>query len=153
MSRQDIDSLHGLYIEDIEIGMSASFEKTVSERDVTAFATLSGDTNPLHLDEEFARGTRAGQRVVHGMVTASLISTLVGCRLPGPGCLWMGQTIRFLEPVRVGARVLARAEVVEIMQERQRIRMLTTCQVGETVVIDGEALVWVPSRRAITRIA
>ena len=142
MSRQDIDSLHGLYIEDIEIGMSASFEKTVSERDVTAFATLSGDTNPLHLDEEFARGTRAGQRVVHGMVTASLISTLVGCRLPGPGCLW-----------RVGARVLARAEVVEIMQERQRIRMLTTCQVGETVVIDGEALVWVPSRRAITRIA
>lgn len=146
MSRWDIDSLHGFYFEDIEIGMSESFEKTVSEEDVIAYAGLSGDVNPLHMDDEFARGTRAGERVVHGMVTASLISTLVGCRLPGPGCLWMGQTIRFLKPVRAGERVRARAEVVEILRERQRIRMLTTCQVGEITVIDGEALVWVPSR-------
>lgn len=151
MSRQNIDSLHGFYIEDIEIGMSESFEKTVSEEDVAAFAGLSGDTNPLHLDDEFARGTRVGERVVHGMVTASLISTLVGCRLPGPGCLWMGQTVRFLKPVRVGERVRARAEVVEIMRERQRIRMLTTCQVGENTVIDGEALVWVPSRQTVNQ--
>ena len=148
MKKQDLDDVHGLYFEDIDIGMSARFEKVVSYEDVEAFARLSGDWNPLHLDDEFARGTRAGERVVHGMVTASLISTLVGCRLPGPGCLWMGQTLRFLKPVREGDLVCAQAEVVETMEDKQRVRMRTTCHVGEVTVIDGEALVWAPSRRS-----
>ena len=148
MKKRELESVHGLYFEDIDIGMSASFEKVVSSEDVEAFAGLSGDWNPLHLDDEFARGTRAGERVVHGMVTASLISTLVGCKLPGPGCLWMGQTLRFLKPVRAGERVHARAEVIEIIAGKQRVRMRTTCHVGEVTVIDGEALVWAPSRRS-----
>ena len=146
MRKQEFEGVHGLYFEDIETGMSASFEKVVSEQDVEAFAGLSGDWNPLHLDEEFARHTRAGERVVHGMATASLISTLVGCKLPGPGCLWMGQTLKFLKPVRAGDLVCARAEVVETIEGRQRIRMRTTCRVGDTTVVEGEALVWVPLR-------
>ncbi len=147
MDQQDFELMHGFYLEEIEIGMSAGVDKVIGKDDVKAFVGISGDTNPLHLDDEFASKTRVGERVVHGMVSASLISTLVGCKLPGPGCLWMGQTLRFLKPVRVGDRVEARAEVVEVLKERQRVRMQTTCRVGELTVIDGEALVWVPSRR------
>jgi len=147
MDQQDFERVHGFYLEEIEIGMSAGVDKVIGEEDVKAFAGISGDTNPLHLDDDFARKTRVGERVVHGMVSASLISTLVGCKLPGPGCLWMGQTLRFLKPVRVGDRVEARAEVVEVLKQKQRVRMQTTCRVGELAVIDGEALVWVPSRR------
>lgn len=146
MGDRKFEQMHGLYFEDISVGMVATFEKRISDEDVAAFARISGDVNPLHLDDEFARQTRAGGRVVHGMVTASLISTLVGCKLPGPGCLWMGQTLRFLRPVKAGALVSARAEVVETDVDRQRVRMRTTCRVADDLVIDGEALVWVPSR-------
>lgn len=147
MDQQDFERAHGFYLEEIEVGMSAGVDKVIGEDDVNAFVGISGDANPLHLDDEFARKTRVGERVVHGMVSASLISTLVGCKLPGPGCLWMRQTLRFLKPVKVGDRVEARAEVVEVLKQKQRVRMQTTCRVGELAVIDGEALVWVPSRR------
>ncbi len=140
------ETLHGYYIEDLEIGMSASVGKAFAESDVAVYAQLSTDTNPLHLNEEFAAHTRAGGRVLHGMITASLISAIVGTRLPGPGCLWMGQDMRFLAPVRIGETVLARAEVVEIDRERQRVHLSTTCSVGDTVVLDGRAELWVPSR-------
>lgn len=148
MHQREFEERHGYYFEEIRVGMSARFEKVIREQDVKAFAEISGDVNPLHLDEAFASRTRAGERVVHGMVTASLISTLVGCRLPGPGCLWMGQALKFLKPVRVGERVEAEATVTEIIPDRQRVRMRTTCRVGDSAVIDGEALVWVPSRVA-----
>ena len=148
MHQREFDKLHGYYFEEIRVGMSARFEKVIRERDVQAFAEISGDVNPLHLDDAFASRTRAGERVVHGMVTASLISTLVGCRLPGPGCLWMGQVLKFVKPVRVGERVEAEATVIETIADRQRVRMRTTCKVDDTTVVDGEALVWVPSREA-----
>lgn len=137
---------HGFYIEDLKPGMSATISKAFSEQDVLQYARLSADDNPLHLDEEFARHARTGGRVIHGMVTASLISAIVGTRLPGPGCLWMSQEMRFVAPVRVGETVTAHAELVELDASRQQVRMTTTCTVESKVVLDGEALMWVPSR-------
>lgn len=148
MQQEEFDRLHGFYLEDLKVGMHAEVSKVFHDADVDAYAGISGDVNPLHLDDEFAALTRAGGRVVHGMVTASLISTLVGCKLPGPGCLWMGQTIKFMQPVNTGDRVRATATVTELMLQKQRVRMHTQCRVGDTVVVDGEALVWVPSRSA-----
>lgn len=138
--------MHGYYMEDLEIGMTASVTKAFSGRDVAMYAELSTDTNPLHLDENFAAATRVGGTVLHGMITASLISAIVGTRLPGPGCLWMSQELRFLAPVRAGETVHASAEVISVDPGRQQVRLKTVCRVGERVVLDGSALVWVPSR-------
>ena len=145
MQREEFDRQHGFYFEDLNVGMSAEVTKVISEADVRAFAELSGDMNPLHLNEDFAKHTRTGGRVIHGMVTASLLSTIVGYKLPGPGCLWMSQTLRFLHPVRIGDRVRARGSIVELVPDKQRVKMEMICQVDERNVIEGEALVWVPS--------
>ena len=147
MRREDFDRLHGFYFEDLEVGMNAEVSKVIGEADVRTFADLSGDMNPLHLNEEFARLTRTEGRVVHGMVTASLLSTIVGYKLPGPGCLWISQTLRFLHPVRIGDKVRARGSIIELMPDKQRVRMEMICRVEDQHVIEGEALVWVPSAR------
>lgn len=146
MQDDEFERLHGFYFEDLEVGMSAEVVKIIGEADVAAFAGISGDDNPLHLDQEFAARTRTAGRVVHGMVTASLISTLVGVHLPGPGSLWMGQTLKFLRPVKVGDEVRARATVTGLIEAKQRVVMQTRCSVGDTVVIDGEATVWTPRK-------
>ena len=148
MKREDFDRLHGFYFEDLEVGMNAEVTKVISEADVQTFANLSGDMNPLHLNQEFAKLTRTEGRVVHGMVTASLLSTIVGYKLPGPGCLWMSQTLRFLHPVRTGDKVRARGSIVELIPDKQRVRMEMVCRVEDQNVITGEALVWVPSAKA-----
>lgn len=144
--KDTFEQTHGFFIEDLEPGMSVTISKAFSEQDVLHYADLSTDDNPLHLNEEFARQTRAGGRVIHGMVTASLISAIVGTRLPGPGCLWMSQEMRFLAPVRVGETVRAKAELISVDTNKQRVRLATTCKVGNRSVLDGEALIWVPSR-------
>ncbi|MGA8261192.1 MAG: MaoC family dehydratase [Arenicellales bacterium] len=144
------DQMHGYYIENLETGMHASIDKTFSARDLAAYAELSLDDNPLHMNEEFAARTRAGGQVLHGMITASLISAIIGTRLPGPGCLWMSQEMRFLQPVRIGETVVARAEVVDVDRQKQRVRLATVCRVGDRIVLDGSALVWVPSRSGET---
>jgi len=141
-----MDDRHGYYLEDITPGMSAVFGKTITEADLVMFAGVSGDTNPLHLDEGFARQTMAKGRIAHGMVTASLISTIVGTLLPGPGSVWVSQTIRFVAPVRIGDNVVARGEVIEVMADRSRIRMSTVCRVGDKTVLEGEAVLKVPRR-------
>ncbi len=143
-----IDELHGFYIEDLAVGMTAVFGKTVTEADLIMFAGVSGDTNPLHLDEEFAKRTRFGGRIVHGMLTASLISTLIGTKLPGPGCIYLKQDLKFKAPVRVGETVETRATVLEIQTERRRVKLRTVCSVGDTVVLEGEAEILVPTRAA-----
>lgn len=141
------EAQHGYWIEDLETGMTASVSRSFSERDVAMYAELSTDDNPLHLDEEFAALARTGGRVIHGMITASLISAIIGTRLPGPGCLWMGQELRFLAPVRIGEAVQATATLDEIDRVRQRVRLATACRVDGKTVLDGSAMVWVPSRR------
>ncbi|MDA0702363.1 MAG: MaoC family dehydratase [Proteobacteria bacterium] len=128
--------------------MTAVYGKTVTDADIVLFTGVSGDTNPLHLDHEFASRTMFGGPIVHGMLTASLISTVVGTRLPGPGCIYLSQNLRFRAPVRVGDTVKTRATIVEVIAEKRRIRLETVCKVGDTVVLDGEALVMVPTRAA-----
>lgn len=132
-------------IGELTVGQSAEMTKTVMEDDITAFAKVSGDYNPVHLDEEAARKTMFGGRIAHGMLGASVISAAIAMKLPGPGSIYLGQTLRFTKPVRIGDTVTARIEVVEVIAPKKRVRLATTCrnQNGE-VVIDGEATVMVP---------
>ncbi len=138
----------GLTIEDMTIGLSAVFSKTITDADIVLFAGVTGDTNPVHLDEEYAAATPFQGRIAHGMLTAGLISAVLGTKLPGPGAIYMSQTLRFRAPVRIGDTVVARAEVTDINTARRRVTLGCTCTVGEAIVADGEAVVMVPSREA-----
>jgi len=142
----DTADLHGYFFEDLAEGMTAVISKTVTDADVALFAGVSMDTNPLHLDEEFARSTRFGGRIAHGMLGASLISAVIGTRLPGPGAVYVAQTLRFRAPVRVGDTLRARVTVTALKPEKKRAELATVVLVGETVVIEGEATLMVPSR-------
>jgi 3-hydroxybutyryl-CoA dehydratase len=138
--------VHGFYLEDLKVGMTAVYSKTVTEADMVMFAGVSGDTNPLHLSKDFAKTTKFDGRIVHGMLTASFISTLIGTRLPGPGAIYMGQSLKFLAPVRPGQTVNTRATITDINREKARITLHTQCMVGDEVVIEGEALIKVPAK-------
>ena len=146
MSDQIYEQQHGYYLEDISPGMSAIYAKTITEADVVLYAGVSGDTNPLHLNEEFASHTRFKTRVVHGTLTTSLWSALIGTRLPGPGCIYMGQDMKFVKPVHPGDTVTAKITVAEIDKEKQRVYLDGECRVGETLVALGRGVVWVPKR-------
>jgi 3-hydroxybutyryl-CoA dehydratase len=139
--------LHGYFLEDLSVGMSDVFAKTITDADIVAFAGVSGDTNPIHLNDEFAATTQFETRIAHGMLSASLISTVLGTKLPGPGCIYMSQNLKFLAPVRVGDTVNARATVTEIVPGKPRVKLKTECTVGDKVVATGEALLMVPSRK------
>jgi 3-hydroxybutyryl-CoA dehydratase len=136
----------GYFFEDLAEGMSASFEKRITDEDIVKFAEVTGDTNPLHLDDEFARESIFEGRIAHGMLTASLFSAILGTRMPGPGCIYMNQSIRFRAPVRPGELALATVTVKRIDSAKQRVEFDCSCAVGNTVVADGEAMVKVPSR-------
>ncbi len=140
--------LDGYAFEDLKLGMRATVSRTITETDLRNFSGVSGDTNPMHLNEEYARKTPFGGCIVHGMLTASLISAVIGTKLPGPGCIYMNQTLKFLAPVRVGDTVYATATVHELMPEKKRVILTTQCFVKDVLVIDGEALIKVPSRNA-----
>ncbi len=131
-------------LEALEVGQTAFVERTFDEAAVRAFAELSGDFNPVHLDADFAATTRFGRPIVHGLLTASLISTVVGTRLPGLGSIYVSQSLRFRAPVHVGDTVRAEAEVTEVQRQRRRVVLSTRCLVGDKVVITGEAVMWVP---------
>ena len=145
---QTFEAMNGLFLEDLKVGQSAMFGKTVSEADIAAFAGVSGDTNPIHLHEGFARTSRFGQRIAHGMLGGSYISTVIGTKLPGPGAIYVSQTMNFMAPVIVGDTITAVATVTAIDDRRRRVTLKTQCLNGEKVVIDGEAVVLVPRRAA-----
>ncbi len=136
----------GYYIEDLNEGMEASFSKTVTEADIVLFAGVSGDTNPVHIDEEAAKKSVFEGRIAHGMLTASYLSTVLGTRLPGPGCIYLSQSLRFKGPVRIGDTVTAIVRVKEVMMSKKRVILETLCQVKGKDVLDGEATVMVSSR-------
>ena len=138
---------HGYRFEDLRVGMEATFTKAVTDEDIELFARVSGDTNPAHLDEDFAKTTRLETRVAHGALTASLVSAVLGTRLPGPGCLFVSQTANFRAPVHPGDTVTARATVSRLDPRRNFAEFDTECRVGDTVVLDGSALIWIPSRK------
>jgi 3-hydroxybutyryl-CoA dehydratase len=141
-----MEDLHGYYLEDIAVGMAAAYAKTITDADVVLFAGISGDVNPMHLNQEFAAGTSFGGCIAHGMLTASFISTVLGTRLPGPGCIYLSQNLRFMAPVRVGDTVRATVKVTAVDEQRGRVKVETTCTVGKTVVVAGEAELKVPRR-------
>ncbi len=144
--REANERLHGLYFEDLTEGMRDAFAKTITDADVTTFAGISGDTNPVHLNHEFASETLFEGRVAHGMLTASFISTVIGTKLPGPGCIYVSQNLRFKAPVKVGDTVTATCTVTRIIPEKRMIEMQTICSVGGKTVLDGEATILVPAR-------
>ena len=134
------------YIEELQPGMSESFEKTVTERDVELFGEVSGDLNPVHFDEEFARKTIFRGRIAHGVLCLSYISTVLGMKIPGPGTIFMSATSRFRAPVRIGDTVTTVCTVREVVPENRRVLFDCLCKVRDTVVVEGEALVMAPAR-------
>jgi 3-hydroxybutyryl-CoA dehydratase len=141
------------YFEDLSVGMRETLMKTVMNEDVIGFANLSGDHNPIHLSEHFARKTRFGERIAHGLYTASLISAVLGMYLPGPGAVYLSQTLNFRGPVRIGDVVTISVEVAELVPEGRRVLLRCECVVDNKVVLDGEARVSVPTRRAVPQLA
>ena len=135
----------GKTIEELQVGDTAKFSKTVSESDVYLFAGVTGDLNPAHVNEDYAKDTFFKTRIAHGMLSASFISTVIGTMLPGPGTIYMGQEVRFLAPVKFGDTVTAVVEVIEINADKKRVRLKTYCVNQEnTTVVDGEATVSPP---------
>ncbi|MBX3511650.1 MAG: MaoC family dehydratase [Hyphomonadaceae bacterium] len=135
-----------LYFEDVSVGMRETYRKHVKSSDVVGFAEISGDRNPIHLSEHFAAKTPFGGRIAHGLYTASLISAVIGTRLPGPGAIYISQTLRFLAPVRIGDEVEASVEIVELVEKGRRAKLRCECKVGDTLVLEGEAEVKIPGR-------
>ncbi len=145
-----MNEMNGYDIEDLEVGMSATFAKTITEADIILFAGASGDNNAIHINDEFAKGTPFGGRIAHGFLTASVISAAVANRLPGPGTIYLSQQMSFRAPVRPGDTVHAQVSVKNVVRERSRVVLETVCRVGDTVVIDGEAVVKTTSRTTRT---
>jgi 3-hydroxybutyryl-CoA dehydratase len=138
--------LHGYYFEDLVVGQIAGFAKTITEADIVLFSGVCGDTNPMHINEEYASQTIFKGRIAHGMLLAGLISTVLGTKLPGPGCVYVTQNLRFRAPVKIGDTAMAKVELTELVPEKKRANFKTTVSVGSLVVIDGDASLLVPSR-------
>ena len=132
-------------IGELSVGANAEIAKTITSADIMSFAEATGDFNPVHVDDEAGRKSPFGERIAHGMLSAGLISAVLGMKLPGPGAIYMSQSLRFIRPVKIGDTITARVEVVEVMTAKKRAKLATTCrnQKGE-MVLDGEALVMVP---------
>src|SRR3954449_9410973 len=140
-----MNELGGYEFEELRIGMSASFAKTITEADIVLFAGVSGDNNAIHINEEFAAGTIFKGRIAHGMLSASVISAAIANKLPGPGTVYMSQNLRFRAPVRAGDTVRATVTVKELIPEKCRVLLGTCCRVSDEVVIEGDALVALPA--------
>ena len=134
----------GYALEELSVGMCATYARTVTETDLVLFAGVSGDSNPIHMNARYAEKTRFGGRIVHGMLSAGHISALLGSKLPGPGTIYLKQNLNFRHPVRIGDTVEAEITITDIVEEKARVSIRTVCRVGDTVVIEGDALVLVP---------
>ena len=140
-------SIRTFAFEELSVGMRETLLRTVMETTVTQFAAVSGDVNPIHLSDDYAAQTRFGQRIAHGMFTASLISAVIGTRLPGPGAVYLSQTLRFLAPVKIGDVVAAVVQVAEMVEKGRRVRLECQCLVDGKPVLEGEAWVMVPGAK------
>ena len=138
--------MDGYYFEDLSLGQSASFAKTITEADILLFAAVSGDTNPVHINAEAAAASMFKERIAHGMLSASLISTVLGTKLPGAGTVYLGQNLKFKAPVRIGQTVTATVVITALDAGKKRVTLSTTCTVEGKAVIEGEAIVMVQAR-------
>lgn len=138
--------MDGVFFEDLSVGQTASFGKTVTEADILLFAAVSGDTNPVHINAEAAAASLFKERIAHGMLSAGFISAVLGTRLPGPGTIYLSQTLKFRAPVTIGQTVTATVEVTALDAAKKRATLKTTCTVAGKVVIEGEAIVIPPAK-------
>lgn len=138
----------GVFFEDLSVGQEASLSKTMTEADIAAFAEISGDKNPVHLDAQYAARTIFKERIAHGMLSAAYISAVFGMKLPGPGAIYISQTLSFKAPVKIGDTVITTVKVVELIPEKKRARFECVCSVNGKPVVQGEAVLMVPARPA-----
>ena len=141
----DPSLLNGYRFEDLTIGLSAIYSRTITDTDLRNFSGVSGDTNPMHLNNEYAHKTVFKKCIVHGFLTAGLLSTVIGTKLPGPGCIYVSQTLRFKAPVYVDDTVYAKATISDLVPSKRRVILHTECLVNDIVVLDGEAIVQLPA--------
>jgi 3-hydroxybutyryl-CoA dehydratase len=138
--------MHGKFFEDLEVGQTAQSTYLITAGMIEAFAELSGDDNPLHLDEIYARGTPFGGRIAHGMLSGGFISAVIGAKLPGYGSIYISQSLRFKRPVKIGDEVVVEVTITGLDDAKARASLSTVCRVGGKAVVEGEALVLVPRR-------
>jgi 3-hydroxybutyryl-CoA dehydratase len=142
------DAVKGVYFEDLSVGQEASLSNTVTEAVINAFAEISGDTNPVHLDADYAAKTIFKERIAHGMLAAAYISAVFGTKLPGPGAIYISQTLSFKAPVKIGDTVVTTVKVAELVAEKRRAKFSCVCAVNGKPVVEGEAMLMVPARPA-----
>ena len=130
---------HGLFLEDLKIGQTANYKKKISEKDIDLFSKITGDNNPVHIDEKFAKFSIFKKRIAHGFLSGSLISTVIATKLPGPGSIYLNQTLKFLAPVFIGDIVSAKVTVNDIKLEKKKVTLLTECFVSKKKVLTGQA--------------
>lgn len=140
--------MSGLFLEDLSVGQSAELTRTVEEKDVVAFADVSGDHNPVHLDEAFAATTPFKTRIAHGMLSGAYISALIAGKLPGPGAIYLSQNLVFKRPVKLGDEVTVKATITAIDEAKARVTLATVCTVNGKTVVDGEAVIMAPRKAA-----
>lgn len=138
--------MQGFFFEDLSLGQSAETTRAVAAGDIEAFAAVSGDHNPVHLDEAYAKGTPFGGRIAHGMLAGAYISAVLGNKLPGPGVIYLSQSMKFRRPVRLGDVVTARVTVSALDAAKGHATFLTVCEIDGRTAVDGEAVVVVPRR-------
>lgn len=138
--------MQGLFFEDLSIGQEAEVTRVVEAADIDAFAAVSGDVNPVHLDDDYAKTTSFGERIAHGMLSAAYISAVLGAKMPGPGAIYLSQSLRFRRPVKIGDAVTAKVTIQALDEKRGQVTLGTICTVLGKTVVDGEAVVMVPRR-------
>jgi 3-hydroxybutyryl-CoA dehydratase len=140
--------VQGLFFEDLSLGQSAELTRVVSAADIDSFAAVSGDTNPVHLDEAYARTTPFQTRIAHGMLSGAFISAVLGTKLPGPGAIYLSQALKFRRPIKIGDAVTARVVIQALDDRRGHATFSTVCEVDGRAVAEGEAVIMVPRRGA-----
>ena len=145
MDENSFAELHGFFIEDLKINQTAEYTKTVTENDIKTFAEVSGDDNPVHTNEEFAKRT-IFKKIAHGFLTASFISTVIATKLPGPGCIYISQSLKFLAPVFINDTINVKVKIVDLNIEKKRVKLLTECYKNEKKILTGEAEILVGSK-------
>ena len=146
MKLDQFNKLHGFFIEDLKVGQEAILSKTITEADIANFSGVTGDNNPVHISDDFASKTIFKKRVAHGFFTASLISTLIATKLPGPGSIYISQTLKFLAPAYIGDNILTRVIIQKIDKEKRRVNLLTECFISNKKILTGEAEILVDKK-------